>query len=151
MSGIFAVALAAHVLIGLIGVMASYATLMGLLRREPPLLFLRFSALTAFLSYLLSWVSGGYYYVLRYGIEVKPVILVGAYPWAHTVIMESKEHIFLFLPVLAFTVLLVLWRQGDRIASDQGLKRALIYLAALTAFLGIFIAIAGVVISGAAK
>jgi len=74
-------ALIAHVVIGLVGVGASYAVVMQLLRRQIPLGWLRWTSSVAFFSYVLSWLTGGFYYVVRYGSEVKPVIKAGPYPW----------------------------------------------------------------------
>ena len=48
-----------------------------------------------------AWFAGGYYYVEFYGAQVKPYIKEGPFPWAHGVVMETKEHVFLFLPLLA--------------------------------------------------
>ena len=59
----------------------------------------------------LSWIVGGYYYVAYYGSTVKPLIKGGATPWVHYVIMETKEHVFIFIPLLAFCVALLLRRQ----------------------------------------
>ena len=53
---------------------------------------------------VLSWVSGGYYYLAHYGPHVKPAIKAGSLPWAHTVGMELKEHVFLFLPFLGLSI-----------------------------------------------
>ena len=57
------------------------------------------------LSLWVSWIVGGYYYVVYYGSNVKPVIKEGPLPWAHLVVTETKEHVFLFLPFLAILVL----------------------------------------------
>ena len=143
--------LVGHVLIGIVGLIASYAVLMGLLKKKLPLTFLRVSAIIAFLSYLSSWGMGGYYYVLRYGSEVKPIIKSGDYPWAHALFMEGKEHIFLFIPVLTFIIMILLWFLGDRIATEKRFRRPIILLALLTTTLAIFITAAGIVISGAAQ
>ena len=43
--------------------------------------------LNTFASFIISWISGAYYYVLYYGTAVKPVIVAGDYPWAHKIIM----------------------------------------------------------------
>jgi len=59
----------------------------------------------ALILFLTSWASGAYYYVIHYGKNVKPIIVAGSYPWAHTFFMEAKEHVFLIIPFLA----LVLW------------------------------------------
>src|SRR3990167_6368538 len=66
---------------------------------------LKWVAVFAAGSFGLSWFVGGYYYVKFYGSLVKPVILKSAVPWAHAVVMESKEHIFLFILPLALTIL----------------------------------------------
>src|SRR3989338_9086701 len=55
-------------------------------------------------AFVASWIAGGYYYVVYYGTLVKPVIKSGIAPWAHDIIMETKEHIFLFIVPLAMTV-----------------------------------------------
>lgn len=143
--------LVSHVIIGLVGVMASYAVFTGLLKRKISLWFLKVSAWIAYLAYIFSWLMGGIYYIAYYGGSVKPIIKAGEYPWAHTVIMESKEHIFLFLPFLSFVILLILLLKGETLKTDVTLKRALTFVAGISALLGIIIALGGVLISGAAR
>lgn len=150
MSDLFSTLLILHVVIGILGVGASYTLLMGLLKRKPKLSLLRIYSLTAFLSYLISWGTGGYYYVFRYGGEVKPVIKAGLYPWAHALFMEVKEHIFLFLPVMAFTTLLALWAYGEKLEENKSLRRALILISVMMVLFGTFITASGIIISGAA-
>src|SRR3989344_9313534 len=58
-------------------------------------------------AFAASWLAGGYYYVVYYGTLVKPVIQSGAAPWVHNIVMETKEHIFLFVVPLAMTVLFI--------------------------------------------
>lgn len=151
MEGIFLITLIVHVVAGLIGFMASYAILMSLFRRESSLRTLRISSLTAFLSYLVSWFAGGYYYVVRYGSEVKPIIKAGDYSWAHSFFMETKEHVFLFLPILTFVLVLVFFLSGEKVVSKSGLKRAVTYLAALVAILALFITVSGILVSGGVR
>ena len=62
----------------------------------------RTSAMIGLVSIVISWISGGIYYLTKYGSSIKPIIKAGPLPWAHLVIMEVKEHVFLFLPFLAF-------------------------------------------------
>ena len=66
------------------------------------------SYLTAFLITAGCWIAGGYNYLTVYGSQVKPVIMAGPHPWAHEVVMEAKEHIFVFLPIIAFTLSITL-------------------------------------------
>src|SRR3989344_6768256 len=56
-------------------------------------------------AFIASWIAGGYYYVVHYGTLVKPVIKAGVAQWVHNIIMETKEHIFLFVIPLSLTVL----------------------------------------------
>ncbi|MBI2113230.1 MAG: hypothetical protein HYT50_01455 [Candidatus Wildermuthbacteria bacterium] len=65
----------------------------------------RMAAFIAVLGFLLSWMFGGYYYVVFYGTLVKPEIKAGVAPWVHSIVMETKEHIFLFVLPLALTTL----------------------------------------------
>jgi hypothetical protein len=84
-----------------------------------------------------------------YGKVVKPVITAGEYPWAHAVFMEGKEHVFLILPfmALALTMGLVFLRKNQ----NTQLQKALAALAATLVILGLFVALAGVAVSGAAR
>lgn len=148
---LISLSLIAHVLVGLVGVMASAAVLMELIKRKLSFRFLKYASLIAFFSYLVSWLSGGYYYVVRYGAEVKPIIQAGDYLWAHAVFMESKEHIFLFLPVLSFVVVLLFLFSGKLLEENIAVKRALIALSSVIFLIGVFITLSGVVISGAAQ
>lgn len=150
MSTIFAFTLIVHVAAGLAGFIATYAILMALFKKESSIKILRFSSALAFLSYLASWFTGGYYYVLRYGSEVKPVIKAGDNPWAHAFFMETKEHLFLLLPILTFVLALVFFLRGDDVVSSGKMKQVVIYITVLTAILALFITASGVLISGSA-
>ncbi|NQV93344.1 hypothetical protein HQ403_02495 [Candidatus Kaiserbacteria bacterium] len=151
MSQIFIITLIVHVISGLVGFIATYAILMALFRKESSIRVLRFSSALAFLSYMTSWLMGGYYYVLRYGPEVKPVIKSGDNPWAHSFFMETKEHIFLLLPVLTFMLALIFFVRGEEVVSKGRMKRAVIYITVLTALLALFITASGIIISGSAR
>lgn len=140
-----------HVLIGVTGVAASYMTLMWLFKRNLSLRALRVSSLIAFIAYITAWITGGYYYVVYYGDNVKPGIKEGSTPWVHSVIMEVKEHIFLFLPILAFVILLVVWLKGDRLQENQKLRNALALVALITLIIAVSMALGGIVISGTAR
>lgn len=138
-----------HVLFGITAVSLSYCVVLGLRRSEPRLSFLRFASLAAFLLYIASWAAAGYYYVLQYGKAVKPKIIEGAYPWAHAIFMEAKEHIFLFLPFTALMTAVIIFFLGERL-SDDAIRRPLLSLALVTFLLGVFVTLAGVVVSGGA-
>jgi hypothetical protein len=101
-------------------------------------------------GFVLSWLAGGYYYVTYYGKLVKPVILKSSASWAHTIAMEAKEHIFLFLIPLAGTVLLVTFLDDDGF-KRLDIKKETVTLVALVAILGLTIGAMGFMISAAAR
>lgn len=101
-------------------------------------------------AYIASWLAGGYYYVVYYGTLVKPVIKGGAAPWAHNIIMEAKEHIFLFVVPLAMTVLFITFLKKDEM-EQFGIYRLALWLSGLVAGLGLIIGVMGFVISAAAR
>ena len=57
------------------------------------------SKLVAVLMWL-TYVVGGYWYVTYYGGD-KAIIKTGPWPFAHSLFMEVKEHLFLMLIMLA--------------------------------------------------
>lgn len=144
-------ALTSHVFLGLAGTISAYISWRELLRPAPRLSWLSRSSLATPLLWLAAWLSGGYYYVHYYGDNVKPVIKAGAYAWAHGIVMEAKEHVFILLPFLA-VLLWVIVRQSDQpIITHRVLQRAAARLSAVTVALSVLMAAAGVLISGAVR
>lgn len=94
-----------------------------------------------------AWVVGGYYYVQFYGANVKPIIKAGPQAWAHGIITETKEHVFLFLPFLALLALGVIKKKGSELIADSGTRKALIALCALIVIVGFAMATMGFIIS----
>ncbi len=108
------------------------------------------SAIIGLIGYVLTWIIGGYYYVVYYGPLVKPVIKAGNAPWAHAIAMEAKEHIFLFAVPLAITIYLL-----SRLTSEElitlRIRGHFIRLIALAAGLGLSFGLLGFIISAAAR
>ncbi len=95
----------------------------------------------AILSSVLIWLAylaAGYFYVFYYGAD-KAVIKAGPWPWAHGLFMESKEHLFFivlllatFLPIAASAKVyaskaarsLVLWTSGLVVLSALAMEGA---------------------------
>ena len=109
-----------------------------------------FAAVLGLGGFLISWVFGGYYYVVYYGKEVKPVIKSGLAPWAHSIAMETKEHIFLFIIPLAITAFLVMLLSKDEF-DNSNLRKPVSWLVALIVLIGFAIGIMGYIISAAAR
>ena len=151
MSELFKFLLISHVIFGIIGVVASYAAWLVLLKKEPSISLLKKASTISFFSYLVSWFSGGYYYVFYYGGIQKPKIITGAYPWAHKIITEAKEHIFLFLPFAALVLLVVVWKGSQDFSLNENLRKSAVFLAGVITVLGVAIALAGIIISGAVR
>lgn len=140
-----------HVVIGLAGIMFFVLVLLELFGTNIGTRKLKILSFFGFASFIASWIMGGYYYVMYYGGAVKPVIKAGDYPWVHGIIMESKEHIFLFLPILAAVAFLIFWLGDNLASSEPRLKRALTALVLLIIVYGVFVAVSGTVISGAVR
>lgn len=87
-------------------------------------------ALVGLILLLSAWIVGGYYYVTYYGQVVKPVIKEGPLPWAHSVVMETKEHVFLFLPFLSIVVWGLLRNNHLTLMTDTKMRVALLVLIA---------------------
>lgn len=108
------------------------------------------TAAVGVVAFIASWIAGGYYYVVYYGTLVRPVIKSGLAPWAHNIIMETKEHIFLFIIPVAITVLLLtLLTKKDM--ERLGLKRLTGRLSLTVVILGLLIGAMGFAISAAAR
>lgn len=148
MSPLLANALIWHVLLGLLGIIAFVGFSLLTAKREWNTKWLRIYSLTGTLAFLISWISGGYYYSAYYGKTVKPLILAGSYPWIHKVIMETKEHIFLFLPFLAFVAFIVVTGGKEKFKNEK-LRQAITGLCLLVITLGLAITLSGIAISGA--
>ena len=76
------------------------------------------------------WIVGGYNYLTVYGAQVKPIILAGPEPWAHRILMGSKEHIFIFLPIIALSLCMTLSAiNKDVLLKDWKSRRAITTIA----------------------
>jgi hypothetical protein len=94
-----------------------------------------------------SFVVGGYWYVLFYAAD-KARIVAGPWPYAHNFFMETKEHVFLgllllatFLPIAAF----------NKIAANRGARTLVLWSAAFVALMGLAMEGAGAFIAMGVK
>lgn len=99
----------------------------------------------------LSWLIGGYYYVNTYGENVKPLIKEGPQPWAHGIFMETKEHVFLFLPFLAILAVFILRKYEREIIKDKNIRISVIALCVIIFLLAFAIGAMGYLISSGAR
>ena len=102
------------------------------------------------ISFTMSWLAGGYYYVVYYGNLVKPVVKSSAAPWVHDIIMETKEHIFLLIIPLAMTILFITLLSREDMERLK-LRRLTLWLAITVAVLGLLIGAMGFIISATVR
>ncbi|MFZ2303556.1 MAG: hypothetical protein WAV98_02065 [Minisyncoccia bacterium] len=143
-----------HTLIGLhaglgeIGVIASLWVFVELLNMsEASLRRARIAAFIAVIFFISSWLVGGYNYLNDYATMVKPLIKNGPAPWAHLIMTEAKEHLFLFLPFLAIVEWSLLVKYKNELLSDINLRKSALYISFVTTLLAFLMVGMGVLIS----
>ncbi|MCR4284403.1 MAG: hypothetical protein NUV64_03795 [Parcubacteria group bacterium] len=150
MSTSLSIFLAVHVLIGVLGVFLFGGVSLGLLKKKVSVKMLKVFSIGGLISYLTAWALGGHYYIVHYGSKVKPIIKAGDMPWAHSIVMEAKEHVFLFLPFLATVSVVSIFALGGSMDEMPKFKRAVMLVSLMAFIIGILMALAGIIISGAA-
>ena len=94
-----------------------------------------------------AWFAGGFYYVEFYGSGVKPLIKEGPFPWAHKVVMETKEHVFLFLPFLGLLAYGLMQCLGSKMSHDRRTRVAAMYAVGSVAVIAAGMALFGFLVS----
>lgn len=140
---------AAHIALGEMGILAFIWVLMEVVQGPNGVAVLRARAAALLGTGLFfgAWLMGGMYYVIEYGENVKPVIKEGPWPWAHGVFMESKEHIFLFLPFLSLVAAALVWQYGDRLRDDRTMRFAVYALGGVIVLIGVLMTMMGYFVS----
>lgn len=148
MNSTFQTLLILHVLAGVLGILF-FVCAFFCLARPHRAKWRTLATLLGTLSFWVAWITGGAYYTKHYGTAVKPIITKGITPWVHTVIMEAKEHLFLFLPFVSIAALLLVWLASKEIDQNENLRKRAQMLFALVILLGLVITFGGIVISAA--
>ena len=139
-----------HAALGELGVLAFLWCMVELLNPTVPRVKrATIAAIIGTLFILASWTTGGYYYLNIYGSNIKPIINEGSQSWAHQIITETKEHVFLFLPFIAFLTTSLLMHHKNRLIAESALRHAIIHLCALVVIIGLLMAGMGYIISSA--
>jgi hypothetical protein len=94
-----------------------------------------------------AYVLGGYWYTHFYAPE-KAIILKGPIPWAHDLIMETKEHAF-FIPLVLALLLAIVTRQ--KLVNNPTARSMVLSVAALVFLSGFAIEGAGAIINFGVK
>lgn len=87
----------------------------------------------------LSYLIGGWWYVVYYGAAVsnsdKSIILAGPWKWSHSFFMETKEHIFFMMLFLSILLPIVTFR--NQIFKDTKVRNLTIVIALTIVVLGL--------------
>jgi hypothetical protein len=117
-----------HPVVGVLGIFSTLWLCIELLNHNSKnLKRIRLASLAIPFFMFLTWIASGYWYVLYYAAD-KAIILKGPWPFAHKVIMETKEHLFFVTLVLSCVIPFVVFK--DNVGNKQ--VRIIIYL--LSAF-----------------
>ena len=81
----------------------------------------------------LAFIIGGYWYVTAYKAD-KAIILKGPWPFAHDLVMETKEHLVIML-LLLVTYLPV--AASNNLAASKDARRVMLCVTGLTALLAL--------------
>ena len=75
------------------------------------------------------------------------MIKAGPLPWSHSVITETKEHIFLMIPFLALVSWSLVRSYGTTLIADRGARMSAVLISALVVIFAFAMAGMGFIIS----
>jgi len=108
---------------------------------------IRTAALVAAASIAAAWICGGYWYVHFYPPE-RALILKGPWPFAHSLFMETKEHLFFIVAILSFLLPIA---TREELHSNSAARRLVSSIAGLIVITGVAVEGAGAVIDHGVK
>ena len=127
--------LMSHVLFGVLGTLVAVALFFDVLNlSQANIKRVKQLCLAAVVLFVLSYLVGGYWYVVHYAPE-KALILAGPWPWAHTYFMEVKEHLFFMIILLALYLPMLVYNK--QLLESTGLKVITLTVLGLMVALGL--------------
>ena len=136
--------LMSHVLFGVLGTLVAVALFFDVLNlSQANIKRVKQLCLVAVVLFVLSYLVGGYWYVVHYAPE-KALILAGPWPWAHTYFMEVKEHLFFAMLMLSIYLPIAVYRNGP--LTDRKKRNLVLGISALIVLFGLFMEGAGGII-----
>jgi len=142
------VILLAHATFGVLGTVAAvWVFVEALNAREQNAQRTRVAAWAVALFLSGAWILGGYWYLRFYPAE-RALILNGPWPFAHSVFMETKEHLFLMTLILAFYLPIVV---REQLQANPAARKMAMCVAMLIVITGLAIEGAGAVIDHGVK
>lgn len=138
----------AHASFGVLGtILAVWVFVETLNAREQNAQRIRRAALSVTLCMGAAWIFGGYWYLHFYPAE-RRMILAGPWPLAHSLFMETKEHLFLTLLILSLYLPIA---AADKLYVNAAARRMVLFVAMLIAPLGLVVEASGAIIEHGVK
>src|SRR5665213_2118431 len=142
------VVLLAHAACGVMGILAAVGVFVDALNaRAENGRRIRTLAIVTAVCMTVTWIVGGYWYVHFYPMD-RALILHGPWPFAHTVFMETKEHLF-------FTTLILSWylpmAATDSLSTNAAARKMVLCVAMLIVLSGLAIEGSGAIINHGVK
>lgn len=143
-----------HVLFGVFGILfAVWVAVEAANSSEANQRRLKLASIGTTLFLWLSYLIGGWWYVVYYGAAVsnsdKSIILAGPWKWSHSFFMETKEHIFFMLILLSILLPIITFR--NQIFKDKKIRNLTIVIALTIVVLGLGMEGFGAMISKGVK
>jgi hypothetical protein len=127
--------LMSHVLFGILGTLVAVALFFDVLNlSQANITRVKRLCLVAVILFVLSYLMGGYWYVVNYAAE-KALILAGPWPWAHTYFMEVKEHLFFMIILLALYLPMLVYNK--QLLESTGIEVITLTVLGLLVILGL--------------
>ena len=95
----------------------------------------------------LAFLVGGYWYVTSYKVD-KAIILKGPWPFAHNIVMETKEHLVIMLLLVATYLPIV---AADNLVESKDARKLMLWVTAIIALLALAMDGEGAIISMGVK
>jgi uncharacterized membrane protein len=143
-----------HVLFGVFGILfAVWVAVEAVNSSEANQRRLKLASIGTTLFLWLSYLIGGWWYVVYYGAAVsnsdKSIILAGPWKWSHSFFMETKEHLFFMMLFLSILLPIVTFR--NQIFKDKKVRNLTIVIALTIVVLGLGMEGFGAMISKGVK
>jgi hypothetical protein len=138
------VSIMVHVLFGVLGIILAVALFVYVLNaNEKNIPKIKNLSLWTALSMVLSYLIGGWWYVVYYAHE-RDIIRAGPWKWAHTFFMEFKEHFFFSLLFLSILLPIIAYRNDLTVLEN---RRLLLVVVSLVVLIGLVVDGSGAIIS----
>jgi hypothetical protein len=140
--------LLAHSTFGVLGTLcALWVFVEALNAREENAGRIRRAAELTTVCMVVTWMLGGYWYLHFYPAD-RALILSGPWPFAHTLFMETKEHLFFIVAILSLYLPIA---AKDKLFANKNSRKMVMCVAMLIVLTGLAMEGSGAIINHGAK